>query len=322
VVCADTIGPVASYRALLAGGELERRAVALDRLLDSCELCPRRCGADRRKALGSCATGADPVVASWGAHFGEEPPISGTRGSGTIFLANCNLRCVFCQNHDISQRPKAFLGAASTTEELAEIMLELEAAGCHNLNWVSPTHQVPQLVRALLLAARRGLRIPVVYNSNAYDSVAVLALLEGVVDVYLPDLKYADEADARECSRVPDYPRIARAALAEMFRQVGQHWECDGEGVLRQGLLVRLLALPRGVAGVEESLRWLAEALSPQVAVSLMSQYRPAHRAALPGRYPRLARRLTPSEYLAGIEALRRWNTSENTLVQPYLGAS
>jgi putative pyruvate formate lyase activating enzyme len=311
---------VPGYLRLLENGELSRRVAGLDRLLEACTVCPCACGVDRRRALGRCATPAEPVVASWGPHFGEEPPISGSRGSGTVFLANCNLRCVFCQNADISQRPREFIGAAVTREALAEVMLELQDAGCHNVNWVSPTHQVPQLVGALEIAARRGLRVPVVYNTNAYDSLAVLGLLDGVVDVYMPDLKYADAESASELSRVPDYPAVARAALREMHRQVGASWRLGDDGTVQRGLLVRILILPRDRGGVGASLRWLAEELSPEVTVSLMAQYRPCHFAAHPGRYPAVARPVSPSEYHAAREALGRWNRSEHTMVQPYVG--
>ncbi len=308
-----------AYLELLSGGELRRRSEALRAMLADCDICPRACHVDRRSALGRCATPADPVVASWCPHFGEEPPISARRGSGTVFLANCNLRCVFCQNADISQRPRDFIGRATTVERLARIMLELQDEGCHNINWVSPTHQAPQLVAALAIAASRGLRVPIVYNTNAYDSLDVLRLLDGIVDVWMPDLKYANEDSARECSRVPDYPCVARAAIAEMFRQTGASWELDEDGALRRGLLVRILVLPHDRAGVAASLRWIAEELSPQVAVSLMSQYRPCHWAARPGRYPALARALKPSEHLAALDALGRWNASEHTYVQPFL---
>jgi putative pyruvate formate lyase activating enzyme len=312
-------GLEAGYRSLLASGELARRVAALDRLLVPCRVCPCGCGADRSHGLGRCATPGEPVVASWGPHHGEEPPISGSHGSGTIFLANCNLRCVFCQNHDISQRPRDFVGAAVTRAALAAVMLELQDAGCHNVNWVSPSHQVPALVGALEIAARRGLRVPVVYNSNGYDSVEVLRLLDGVVDVYMPDLKYSDGASGAELSRVSDYPAVARAALREMFRQVGARWRLDDGGVLLRGLLVRVLILPRDRAGVEASLRWLAEELSPDVAVSLMSQYRPCHLAARPDRYPAVARPISPSEYHAALAALGAWNRSEHAMVQPYV---
>jgi putative pyruvate formate lyase activating enzyme len=313
---AATFAP--GYRRLMVTGQLATRVRALRALERSCTLCPRECGVDRATTLGRCVTGDRPVVASWGPHLGEEPPVSGSRGSGTVFLANCNLRCVFCQNADISQRPKDYMGRAITPEALAAAMLELQEDGCHNVNWVSPTHQVPQLVEALAIAAARGLALPIVYNTNAYDSPAVLRLLDGIVDVYMPDLKYADEPVARTLSRVPDYPAVARAAIAEMHRQVGSAWRTDDEGVLLRGMLVRILVLPRDRAGVAASLRWLAEELSPAVAVSLLAQYRPCHFAARPGRVPDVARRITPSEYAAALDALREWNESAESLVQPY----
>jgi len=291
-------------------------------MLSACRVCPCRCGVDRHVGLGRCATPATALVASWAPHFGEEPPLSGQQGSGTIFLANCNLRCVFCQNHDISQAPKDFIGASQSHQTLAAIMLELQRAGCHNINWVSPTHQVPQLVRALAIAARNGLSLPVVYNTNAYDSLEVLRLLDGIADIYLPDLKYADEREARRLSRVPDYPAVARAALSEMYRQIGPAWEEEEDGILRRGILVRLLILPGGLAGIEDSIRWLAEELSPDVAVSLMSQYRPAHFAARPGRFPDLDRRITATDHARAIEALARFNRSQHTYVQPHFGAA
>jgi putative pyruvate formate lyase activating enzyme len=314
------VSPLPSYLSLHEAGELENRAARLQALLASCTVCPHRCGVDRHKELGTCATPAEPVVASWSPHFGEEPPLSGRQGSGTIFLANCNLRCVFCQNADISQSPGRFRGAATSVGELAEMMLELQTWGCHNINWVSPTHQVPQLVAALAVAVSRGLAIPIVYNSNAYDDVDVLRLLDGIVDVYLPDLKYADPATALELSGIPDYPPHARAAITEMFRQVGDRWIVDGVGVLLRGLLVRMLVLPGGLAGIGDSLRWLAENVSPAVAVSLMSQYRPAHAAGRDQRWPSLRRRLDSAEYREALRDLERYNASENTYVQPWRG--
>jgi putative pyruvate formate lyase activating enzyme len=311
-----TAGWQPGYRTLFATGELRARAARLEAMLENCELCPRGCGADRRREVGRCFTGVDPIVASWGPHLGEEPPISGSAGSGTIFLANCNLRCAFCQNADISQRPAEHIGRASSAADLAAAMLQLEAYGCHNINWVSPTHQVPALVRALALAAENGLSVPIVYNTNGYDSVAVLELLDGVVDIYMPDLKYADELVARELSRIPDYPASARAAIAEMHRQVGDAWELAPDGALRRGLLVRVLILPGGLAGVEETLRWIAEALSPRVTVSLMSQYRPCHRAGAIVGHPELRRPIRREEQVAAIHALERYNTSPHTLVQ------
>jgi putative pyruvate formate lyase activating enzyme len=232
--------------------------------------------------------------------------ISGARGSGTVFLANCNLRCAFCQNDDISQRPRDFAGLAIGDEDLAAVFIELQDRGCHNLNWVSPTHQVPQLLRALDIAAHRGLDLPIVYNSNAYDSVEVLQLLEGAVDVWMPDFKYADPEAGCRLSGVDDYPQRAREALAEMFRQVGESWELGPEGELRRGLLVRMLVLPGNLAGIEHNLQWLAENLSTNVAVSLLAQYRPAHRIPRSPAYSDLNRPITPDEWHEAVEALHR----------------
>ncbi len=310
-----------AYAALARTGELAARAARLDAMLRECRICPRDCGVDRTQALGVCATGAEAVVASWVPHHGEEPVLSGRRGSGTVFLANCNLRCVFCQNHEISQRPRDFMGRSISDEELAGIFLELQDRGCHNINWVSPTHQVPQLVRALSIAAGRGLGLPIVYNTNAYDSVEVIRLLDGVVDIYLPDLKYADRANAELCSRVKDYPRHARAAIAEMFRQVGDRWVTAPDGTLARGLLVRILVLPNDLAGVEDSLRWIAESLSPDVAVSLMAQYYPAHHEARPGRHPLLARTISAGEWDRALEALERYLRGTNSFIQDFRSA-
>ena len=306
----------ASYVALSRSGELDARADALEALAAPCRVCPRECGVDRRFELGECQTPLAASVASWNRHMGEEAPISGRFGSGTVFLANCNLRCAFCQNNDISQRPQDFAGREMGPQTLAGIFLELQDAGVHNLNWVSPSHQAPALVRALASAARRGLTLPVVYNSNGYDSVETLRLLEGVVDVWMPDLKFADAAVGAELTDVPDYPERARAALAEMYRQVGNAWELDPAGAVTRGMLVRVLALPDGLAGERSSLAWIARELSPQVAVSLMAQYRPCHHAGcVPGR-PELARRVSASEWRAAIEALETHMTGDRHCVQ------
>jgi putative pyruvate formate lyase activating enzyme len=308
------------YRKLLVTGELSRRIAGLEAFLLNCELCPRRCQVDRRRELGRCFTGVEPTVASWGPHLGEEPPLSGSRGSGTVFLANCNLRCAFCQNADISQRPADYIGRASRPEDLAAAMLQLQAQGCHNINWVSPTHQVAALVRALALAAANGLSVPIVYNTNGFDSPATLELLDGVVDIYMPDLKYADALVAEELSGVADYPSVARCAVTEMFRQVGDSWELAPDGTLLRGLLVRVLILPGGLAGVPASLAWLAEALSPEVAVSLMSQYRPCNRVSRMADHAELRRTINAEEYLEAVRALERFNRSPHTMVQGFAG--
>jgi putative pyruvate formate lyase activating enzyme len=294
----------ASFVDLARSGELDKRVEQLDALLADCTVCPRGCKVDRRHELGECATGADAVIASWNPHHGEEPVISCRRGSGTVFLANCNLRCAFCQNHDISQRPRTFAGRSITDEELAAIFIGLQDHGCHNINWVSPSHQVPQLARALAIAVTRGLSIPIVYNTNGYDSIEVLRLLDGIVDIYMPDLKYADPDAGCRLSGVEDYPARARAALAEMYRQVGDTWDLGPAGELRRGLLVRMLVLPEGLAGIEENLAWIAHSLAPTVTISLLAQYRPAHRVPRSSDFADLDRGINRDEWRRVVSAL------------------
>jgi putative pyruvate formate lyase activating enzyme len=295
------------YRRLLETGEFEERVEKLYALLRACTVCPRDCGNDRLAGvLASCASGEHPIVSAHTPHFGEEPCLSGTRGAGNIFFGNCNLRCVYCQNFQISQDYPTQKHNEVTVERVAEMALELERRGCHNIGFVSPTHFAPQMAKAVLLAARRGLSLPIVYNTNAYDSVEVLRLLEGVVDVYLPDFKYADTGAGVLYSKVPDYPARARSALLEMFRQKGSRLDLDDDGLLRRGLLVRVLVLPNGAAGVGETLSWIAETLSPRVAISLMAQYYPIHRAASNDKYAALSRSITGEEWedaLAALEA-------------------
>jgi putative pyruvate formate lyase activating enzyme len=293
------------YRRLLETGELEERVERLYALLRACTVCPRDCGNDRLAGvLASCASGERPVVSAHTPHFGEEPCLSGTRGAGNIFFGNCNLRCVYCQNYQISQDYPTQKANEISVERVAEMALELQERGCHNIGFVSPTHFAPQMAKAVLLAARRGLKLPVVYNTNAYDSVEVLRLLEGIVDVYLPDFKYADTGAGSLYSKVPDYPERARAALVEMFRQKGSRLDLDDDGVLKGGLLVRVLVLPNGVAGVSETLAWIAETLSPRVAISLMAQYYPIHRAATNEKYAALSRSITAEEWEEALAAL------------------
>src|SRR5687768_13357330 len=220
------------YLSLVRTGELKRRVEALETLLARCTVCPLDCGNNRTKGeLARCFSGRLPIVSSYTAHFGEEPPLTGTRGAGNIFFGNCNLRCVYCQNYQISQTHKEQIKNEVTHERLAEMMLELQERGCHNINFVSPTHFAPQMARAVLIAAENGLRLPIVYNTNAYDSVEVLRLLEGIVDVYLPDLKYAEDEAGFLFSKVRSYAPVSRAALKEMFRQTGDEM-VFGEGGL------------------------------------------------------------------------------------------
>ena len=306
------------YLALLASGELERRVERLYSLLASCTVCPRDCGNNRLEdVLASCASGLHPVVSSYTPHFGEEPALSGTRGAGNVFFGNCNLRCVYCQNYQISQNFAAQRPNTVTVERLAEMLLELQQRGCHNIGFVSPTHYAPQMAKAVLLAAREGLNIPLVYNTNAYDSVEVLRLLEGIVDVYLPDFKYADSGAGSLYSKVPDYAERARAALIEMYRQKGSALVFGDDGLLRSGLLVRVLVLPNNAAGVADSLAWIAETLSPRVAISLMAQYYPIHRAAGNEKYAALSRSITAEEWQDALSALED-NGLENGYQQEF----
>jgi putative pyruvate formate lyase activating enzyme len=287
------------YIALYRSGELERRAVALEARLAECDVCPRECGAKRLKGkTGHCNSAYLPIVSSYCAHHGEEPVLSGRRGSGTIFFGNCNLRCVYCQNWQISQDPEAQRGNEIETRVLAERMLYLQnGLGCHNINLVTPSHFVPQIVRAVFEAVLGGLRLPLVYNTSSYDSLKSLKELDGIISIYLADLRYASNELARKYSHARGYVEVSRAAIREMYRQVG-NLEIDGEGTAQKGLIIRHLILPNGIAGSEDSLRWLVSEVSAEVAVSIMSQYYPAHKAA-GGRYPELARKITPEEYQA-----------------------
>src|SRR5687768_15290487 len=230
------------YLKLLAENKIEERVEALEAMIRSCTVCPKDCGNDRlRDEIAACYSGRLPIVSSHTAHFGEEPVLSGTHGAGNIFFGNCNLRCVYCQNYQISQTWKEQKKNEVTHERLAEMMLELQSRGCHNIGFVSPTHFAPQMARSILIAARNGLKIPIVYNTNAYDSVEVLKLLDGIVDIYLPDLKYADSAAGFLYSKVRDYKEHARAAIKEMHRQMGDELIFGEEGLLKRGLLIRLL---------------------------------------------------------------------------------
>jgi putative pyruvate formate lyase activating enzyme len=290
------------YLALCHSGELERRAQALEARLASCDICPRECRVNRvQNEPGYCHSGRLPVVSAVCAHHGEEPAISGTRGSGTVFFGNCNMRCVYCQNYQISQNWRKQKAGEMDCRTLAERMLYLQdQLGCHNINFVSPSHFVPQLLRAVVEAVPGGLRVPLVYNSSGYDSVASLKELDGAISIYLPDLRYASDKWAGKFSRARDYVARARQAIKEMYRQVGD-LVVDECGVAQKGLIVRHLILPNGLAGSEESLTWLVREVSPTVTVSIMSQYMPVHRAP---RIPLLARKITVEEHEKVIQLL------------------
>jgi putative pyruvate formate lyase activating enzyme len=311
-----------SYLALHESGALLRRVEALEALLEACRVCPRDCLNNRlRDELAACYSGRLPIVSSYTPHFGEEPALVGRGGAGNIFFGNCNLRCVYCQNYQISQTHKEQRRNEVSNERLAEMMLELQARGCHNINFVSPTHFAPQMARAIYLAAEGGLQLPIVYNTNAYDAVEALRLLDGVVDVYLPDLKYADSGEGYAYSKVKNYTEHARAAVAEMYRQTGDELIYGADGLLKRGLVIRLLVLPNDLAGVRESLEWIRDALSPRVAVSLMAQYYATNRAATDERYALLARRITESEWLRAVAALDELGMEEGWM-QEYDGAA
>jgi len=288
-----------TYLSLHERGVLEERLEALEKRVSPCTLCPHRCAVDRSKSKeGRCKSGLLPIVSSLGPHFGEERPLVGRKGSGTIFFTNCNLGCIFCQNYDISHLGQ---GREVSYRDLALMMISLQENGCHNINCVTPTHMVYAIVRALVQAVPRGLRLPLVYNSGGYDSVETLRLLSGIFDIYMPDFKYWDGEVAGELSGARDYPEVARSALREMHDQVGD-LKLDEQGVAYRGLLVRHLVLPQGLAGTEKVIDFL-HGLSPDLYLNLMDQYRPAYRAR---ECPTLRRRATLEEFDYTVAYARR----------------
>jgi len=280
--------------------EFHGKVELLEALLSECRLCPRECRIDRSAGeLGFCRTGSSAVVSSWGPHFGEERPLVGYGGSGTIFFTHCNLGCLFCQNYSISHLGE---GREMETPELAGVMVELQRMGCHNINLVTPTHQTPMIFRTLLVAREQGLEIPIVYNTGGYESVEVLRLLEGLVDIYMPDFKYSDPEMAERYSEAPDYPVVVKEALREMHRQVGDLL-LDHRGIAIRGLLVRHLVMPEGIAGTEKMAGFIAEEISRETYVNIMDQYHPCYRAF---EMPPLDRRITGKEYNEAIETAKR----------------
>jgi putative pyruvate formate lyase activating enzyme len=288
-----------AYRTLHRSGELARRAETAVAGLARCNGCPRACGANRLAGeTGICRTGRYARVGSCFPHHGEEDCLRGWAGSGTIFFHQCNLRCVFCQNFEISQ---ADLGEETPPARLAAMMLELQSRGCHNINFVTPSHVVPQILEALPPAVERGLRLPIVYNTSAYDSLENLRLLDGIVDIYMPDFKFWSEEAAEEFLNARDYPAAARDAIREMHRQVGE-LKLDRCGLARRGVLVRHLVMPDGAAGTREIMNFLAGEISPATFVNVMAQYRPSGRVG-PAGYSRINRRITPAEF----DKARQW---------------
>ncbi len=290
-----------AYMALHRSGELRRRAAEAVEGLSLCLACPRNCGVDRlANKTAACHTGRYAQVSSCSPHFGEEDCLRGWRGSGTIFFSRCNLRCVFCQNFDISQ---AQPGTETPPEHLAALMLALQASGCHNINFVTPEHVVPQIVEALPIAVESGLRLPLVHNTSAYDSLDSLHLMDGVVDIYMPDFKFWDPQLSLRYLKAKDYPEAARRAFREMHRQVGV-LKLDENGVAKRGVLVRHLIMPGDIAGTESVMRFLAEELSPDTYVNLMDQYHPAGRVS-PSQFVEINRCITSAEYQRALEAAR-----------------
>jgi putative pyruvate formate lyase activating enzyme len=280
-----------AYLHLQHTGELEERAKNLKERLKSCDLCPRNCGVNRLEGeTGVCGVGRRAWVTSHGPHYGEENPLRGWKGSGTIFFSGCNLNCLYCQNADISQR---LSGVKTSPETLANMMLELENRGCHNINLVSPTHVAAQILLAVAHAVELGLRLPLVYNTGGYDSISTLKMLDGIVDIYMPDMKYNNAEIGKKYSGIPEYPRINQEAVLEMHRQVGD-LELDSRGVAVRGLLIRHLVLPGNLAGSKGILEFLADKVSPNTYINIMDQYRPAYQAY---RHPELNRRITEMEY-------------------------
>ena len=291
-----------SYLSLYRSGELKRRTEALEMRLVACNICPRNCKINRLNGeLGYCHSGALPIVDTVCQHLGEEPPISGIRGSGTVFFGNCTLRCVYCQNYQISQDWRKEQSKTMECQALAGKLLYLQnELGCHNINFVSPSHFVPQILKTLMLAVPMGLKIPLVYNTSGYDSLDTIKALDGIIDIYLPDLRYASNKIAKQFSDTADYVEHAREAIKEMYRQVG-NIVTDENGIAQRGLIVRHLILPEKLAGSEESLTWLANEVSPEVNISLMAQYYPVHHAA---RFPALSSGISEAEYSEVVDLL------------------
>lgn len=293
-----------SYIDLYESGELAVRVEKLEIMLTSCRVCPHACGVNRIEGeVGTCRSGYLPIISSYCPHYGEEPALVGKGGSGTIFLGNCNLRCVYCQNHDISQDPQSQKHHEVSFAELADIMMTLQQRGCHNINFVSPSHFVPQIIKSLLIAIPKGFSLPLVYNTNSYDGLETIRLLDGIVDIYLPDIKYFDDSLALRYSKIKDYGMHSQVALKEMFRQVGL-LETDSMGVARKGMIIRHLVLPDEIAGTRQALYFLSSELSRWITVSIMSQYHPVFKAH---NYPEINRYITPEEYEHAIDCLEEF---------------
>jgi len=284
----------------LSKKEIEKKIEKLFKILENCRICPRKCQVNRLKGgQGICQLKDLPMVSSFQPHFGEEAPLVGICGSGTIFFTSCNLACVYCQNYETSQLR---IGREVSFEQLAQMMISLQKISCHNINLVTPTSQVPQIIKALAIAREKGLKLPLVYNTNSYDSVEVLKLLEGIIDIYMPDAKYSDDKIALKYSNCKNYFKIMKKAIKEMHRQVGD-LIIDENGVAKQGLLVRHLVLPNNLAGSEKIFEFLAKEISKNTFINIMDQYRPCYQAY---QHPELSRQITQKEYQKVIDLAKK----------------
>ncbi len=298
----------ASYLTLHEQGELQQRINQVQTLLAPCRLCPRQCGVDRQQTdngtveKGLCQTGNRAMVASYGPHFGEESPLVGSGGSGTIFFSHCNLLCLFCQNYEISHCPDQEEGVETSPEQLAQIMLSLQDQGCHNINFVTPSHVIPQILEALPFAVAKGLHVPLIYNSSGYDSVESLRLLEGVVDIYMPDFKFWNPLKAKQYAHASDYPEKARLALKEMFRQVGD-LVIGNDGLAQKGLLIRHLIMPGCLDETEKILQFIAREISLNSYVNIMDQYRPCGKAR---QFKELNKTVSTDEYQHALDMAKK----------------
>lgn len=306
---------VPGYAGYFEDGILEERVLRLREMLRNCTLCGHRCGVNRLEGeLGRCGAGGGLEVSSSCVHRGEEPVLTGDAGVGNVFLERCNLSCVYCQNHTISQPSECSRpGRRMSAEDLSDVLLDFQGRGCPTAGFVSPTHFAPQIMEAVMVAASRGFRLPIIYNTGGYDSIELLRELEGLVDIYLPDFKYWESDCSEKYSGAPDYPRVAMSALKEMQRQVG-NLRMAPSGAARRGLLVRLLVLPGGISGTEDVLRFIAEKLGTDVFISLMSQYYPAHNAAC---FPPLDRSLAPEEYSRAVEVMEELGFENGWIQDP-----
>ena len=291
-----------AYLETYHNGTLKKAFEEAFKKLESCVICPRRCGVNRIKGeKGFCRTARKAKICSFMLHHGEEPPISGERGSGTIFFSECNMACVYCQNYEFSQIGQG--GREVSAEELAAIMLQLQQMRAHNINLVTPTHVMPQILEALLIAIPQGLKIPIIYNTGGYELIEIVKLLDGIVDIYLPDMRYADNDAALRYSGAVDYPKYNQQALKEMHRQVGLA-KINDSGIIENGLIIRHLVLPNNISGTDKIMCFIARELSQDTYISLMSQYFPCYQAA---KFKEILRRITQDEYTAAQQSMQRW---------------